>query len=91
MRILEGIEPRAVFEHFEEICRIPHGSGNIQMISDHLVSFARKRQLEYRQDQYGNVIIRKAGSKGYEESAPVILQAHMDMVAVKDEDVEKDN
>ena len=31
-----------------------------------------------------NVIIWKDGSKGYEASEPVILQGHMDMVAVKE-------
>ena len=38
-RKLEGLEPQAVFRHFEEICAIPHGSRNTKAISDYLVAF----------------------------------------------------
>ena len=87
MRVLDGLVPEKVFYYFEEICRIPHGSGNVQKISDYLVDFASERNLEYYQDRLGNVIIIKEASKGYEDSAPVMLQGHMDMVAVKKPDV----
>ena len=39
MRVLENCEPKRVFYYFEEICKIPHGSGNTKQISDYLVSF----------------------------------------------------
>ncbi|MBQ9156430.1 MAG: aminoacyl-histidine dipeptidase [Eubacterium sp.] len=90
MSILEGKQPEKVFHYFEEICSIPHGSENVKQISDYLVDFARQRGLKYRQDEKLNVIIWKEASAGYEDSAPVILQGHMDMVAVKDPDVDKD-
>lgn len=94
MRVWEGLEPEKVFYYFEEICRIPHGSGNIQEISDYLVSFAQERKLEHYQDEIGNVIIIKEASKGYEDHPAVMLQGHMDMVAVKkpgyDIDMEKE-
>lgn len=83
MRFLEQLEPKDVFYYFEEVCRIPHGSGNIRQISDYLAAFARKQNLEHYQDETGNVIIIKEASAGYEDHAPVILQGHMDMVAVK--------
>ena len=81
---LENLQPKEVFKYFEEICRIPHGSHNVQKISDHLVSFAKERNLEYIQDEELNVIIKAPGSAGYEDKEPVILQGHMDMVAVSD-------
>ncbi len=81
----ENLEPREVFHFFEEICRIPHGSGNLQKISDYLVSFAKDRNLEVTQDSELNVIIKAPGSAGYEDKEPVILQGHMDMVAVKED------
>ena len=83
MRVLEGIKPEKVFYYFEEICRIPHGSGNTQEISNYLVSFAKERGLEHYQDALGNVIMIKEASEGYEDARPVMLQGHMDMVAVK--------
>ena len=74
-----------VLKYFKEICSIPHGSYNIKAISDYLVDFAKKRNLEVRQDEVGNVVIKKPASKGYENEAGIIIQGHMDMVAVKKE------
>ncbi len=82
MRVLENLEPKKVFYYFEEICRIPHGSGNVEAISDYLKNFATKRGLEVIQDKIKNIIIIKAASEGYEAEPAVILQGHMDMVAV---------
>ncbi|MCR5268325.1 MAG: aminoacyl-histidine dipeptidase [Lachnospiraceae bacterium] len=83
MRILENLQPEKVFYYFEEICAIPHGSGNTEAISSYVVNFARSKGLTYVSDQLGNVIIYKPASEGYERSAPVILQGHMDMVCEK--------
>lgn len=88
--MLEHLQPKAVFSYFEEICSIPHGSYNIGKISDYLVDFAKQRNLWYTQDNVGNVIIVKEATAGYEDKEPVILQGHMDMVAVKEEDCAKD-
>ena len=77
-------------KYFKEICSIPHGSYNIDKISNYLVDFAKTNGLKYRQDELKNVIIWKGASKGYENEPGIILQGHMDMVAVKDEGVELD-
>ena len=90
MGVLSSLEPKKVFQYFEEICSIPHGSKNVKQISDYLVKFAQDRGLKYRQDDMYNVIIWKDGSAGYENSVPVILQGHVDMVAVKTADCKKD-
>lgn len=86
MRILENLEPQNVFYYFEEICKIPHGSGNTGQISDYLKAFANEHGLYCRQDELNNIIMIKEASKGYEDHEPVLLQGHMDMVAVKDAD-----
>lgn len=80
MAVLENLEPKSVFHFFEQICAIPHGSGNIQAISDWLVRFAEERGLEVHRDQMMNVIIIKEATPGYEQAEPIILQGHMDMV-----------
>lgn len=94
MAVTEGLKPEKVFHYFEEICAIPHGSGNIEALSNYLVEFAKKKGLFCIQDELKNVIIVKEASKGYEEAEPIILQGHMDMVAVKkpeaDIDMRKD-
>lgn len=90
MRVLENCEPKRVFYYFEEICKIPHGSGNIKEISDYLVAFAKDHALDYVQDEMNNVVIYKPASKGYENAPTVIIQGHMDMVCEKRPDVEHD-
>ena len=84
MSVLKGLEPASVFRFFEEICGIPHGSGDTKRISDYCVRFAKERGLEVRQDEFNNVIIREKGTLGYENAAPVMLQGHIDMVCEKE-------
>ncbi|WP_394273479.1 aminoacyl-histidine dipeptidase [Butyricicoccus sp.] len=83
MAVLENLEPKRVFGFFEQMCAIPHGSGNTKAISDWLKAFADARGLEVHQDNMGNVIIIKEASAGYEQAEPVIFQGHMDMVCEK--------
>ncbi|MBD5534009.1 MAG: aminoacyl-histidine dipeptidase [Lachnospiraceae bacterium] len=86
MGVLTGLYPQRVFDYFEELTRIPRGSGNEKAVSDYLVSFAKEHDLFYVQDTANNVIIIKEASAGYETEEPIIMQGHMDMVAVKDAD-----
>ena len=67
MSVLKDLQPERVFYYFEEITKIPHGSGNTKQISDYLVGFARAHGLKYIQDESNNVIIFKDASKGYEK------------------------
>ncbi len=83
---LAGIAPESVFYYFEQLCKIPHGSGNTKAISDFLVSFAREQGIPYIQDELNNVILFGEGTCGMQDHASVILQGHMDMVCEKDAD-----
>ena len=90
MAVLSNLEPKAVFEYFEKLCAVPHGSGNTKIISDLCVGFAKELGLKWRQDELNNVVIWKDAAPGYESAEPVILQGHMDMVCAKTEDCPKD-
>lgn len=83
-----------VFEFFEEISKIPRGSGNTTAIADYLVEFAQKRALDFTRDSADNVIIKKKATAGYEQKPTVIIQGHTDMVLASDEnaniDLQKD-
>ena len=83
-------EPKAVFSIFEAICAIPHGSGNLEAITAYCLRFAQEHGLPATCDDAGNVLIRKPASKGCEDREPVVLQAHLDMVAERAADCEKD-
>lgn len=84
MAILSELEPKAVFRYFEEICGIPHGSGNTEEISNYCVCQAEKKGLKVRQDEKGNVKIWKPGTPGHEAAEPVMIQGHLDMVCEKE-------
>lgn len=90
MAVLDQLEPKKVFQFFEEMCAIPHGSSNTKAVSDWCVDFAKQRGLECYQDASNNVIIIKEATAGYENAEPVILQGHLDMVCEKDPDCKKD-
>lgn len=90
MGVLSNLEPQSVFHYFEEITKIPHGSGNVEQISNFLAAFAEERGLFHIQDAWKNVIIVKEATPGYEKEPTVILQGHMDMVAVKKPDCDID-
>ncbi|MBR0366134.1 MAG: aminoacyl-histidine dipeptidase, partial [Clostridia bacterium] len=90
MGVLTGIEPQKVFDYFETLCSIPHGSGNTKHISDYIASFANEHGFRYIQDEHNNLIIWKNGTDGYENSDTVILQGHIDMVCEKDEELDFD-
>jgi len=83
MGVLSNLEPKEVFEQFEALSQIPRRTYRDEKISDYCVEFAKSHGLEYVQDEVGNVVIYKDGTEGYEDSEPVILQGHMDMVASK--------
>ncbi|MDD3414301.1 MAG: aminoacyl-histidine dipeptidase [Lachnospiraceae bacterium] len=90
MSVCKGYQPEKVFQYFEEICQIPHGSGNLDEISQYLVDFAKKRNLSYTQDESKNVIMIKEASKGYEKYETIMIQGHMDMVCEKNADSKHD-
>ena len=87
---LTDLNPKKVFEFFGELTHIPRGSGNERAVSDYLVEFASKRGLLAYQDEFNNVTILKPATAGMEDKETVIMQAHMDMVCVADDDVKID-
>lgn len=90
MSELSKLEPRTLFKYFDEICHIPHGSGNTDAIAKYCTDFADDHKLQWYRDEANNVIIRKPASKGYENSDTIILQGHIDMVCEKNADVDFD-
>ena len=88
--VINGYEPARVFEIFEELCAIPHGSGNEKGIADYIEKFAKDHKLFVLRDETGNVFLRKNATEGFENTAPIMLQGHMDMVCEKNADSSHD-
>ena len=88
--VVQGYEPKRVFEIFEDLCAIPHGSGNEKGIADYIEKFANSHDLFILRDKTGNVFLRKNATVGYENTNPIMLQGHMDMVCEKNADSNHD-
>ncbi len=84
MGVLTELEPKEVFQYFEEICGIPHPSYQEKKLSDYCVDFAQRHGLEVHQDTLGNIIIVREATAGYETVEPLIIQGHLDMVCEKE-------
>ena len=79
-----------LLHYFEEISSIPRMSYHEDKIARYLVEFAEARGLEYYTDEAHNVLINIGATEGYEDSAPVLLQGHTDMVCQKNDGTEHD-
>ena len=84
------MEPKAVFDIFAQINQVPRPSKHEEKISKWLQDFAAAHGIECVADEAMNVIMRVPATAGYEDHEGVILQAHMDMVAEKDGNVQHD-
>ncbi len=75
-----------VWAFFDEITRIPRPSKHEELIVKYLLDFAAKRGFQTKQDKVGDILMTVPATKGNEDKAPVILQAHVDMVCEKNAD-----
>lgn len=90
MTQLSDLTPNKLWQLFEHICSIPHPSKHEQKISAWIQSWALELGLSVKEDKVGNLIIKKAATKGMEDRQGVILQAHMDMVPQKNANIDHD-
>ncbi len=79
-----------LFRFFEEISAIPRASYKEEKIAEYLCGFAEQRGLEYYRDKANNVLINATATRGHENSPPLLLQGHTDMVCEKNEGVVHD-
>ena len=86
----KNLKPSGVFRYFEEICHVPRPSKNEGKIIAYLQNFGKQHNLETLTDEVGNILIKKPASPGMEACKTVALQAHVDMVCEKNNDVKHD-
>lgn len=87
---LSHLEPKFIWEIFEQICNIPHPSKKEKNLVAYVKQFGENLGLETIIDDVGNVIIRKPATPGYENRKGIILQGHLDMVPQKNSDKNHD-
>ena len=87
---VRDLEPKTLWNHFADLNAVPRASKKEERVIQFMIDFARKHQLEASKDAVGNVLIRKPGSKGYEDRPVVVMQSHLDMVHQKNTDTDFD-
>lgn len=81
--VTEGYEPADVLRFFEDISRIPRGSGNERAVAEYIYNWGKDLGLDAYKDRFNNVVLKKKGSAGCEDLPPIMLQGHTDIVCVK--------
>lgn len=84
------LQPSIVWEYFKQVLEIPRPSKKEEKIIKYLLKFGNDHNLETIQDEIGNVLIRKQGTKGMENKKWVVMQSHIDMVCEKNSDKDFD-
>ncbi len=86
MKEIKDLEPKEVWQIFDQMLQIPRPSKHEEKIQEWAVSFGKGLGLETIKDEAGNVIIRKPATPGMENKKGVVLQGHLDMVPQKNND-----
>lgn len=87
---LEQLEPQWIWQHFVALNAVPRPSKKEAQVIAFMKDFGNRLGLEMSQDAVGNLMIKKPASAGYENRQTVVLQAHLDMVCQKNQDVDFD-
>lgn len=87
---VKDLKPELIWECFDAVTKIPRPSCHEDKIREFLLNFAADHEIEAKTDKVGNVVMKRPATAGCENAPTVILQAHMDMVAEKNSDVEHD-
>lgn len=88
--VLTALKPELLWKHFEAICSIPHPSDHEQALIEYIIDFAKKHNFDYAQDNFGNLVVRKPATPGFENKKTIVLQGHLDMVPEKNNDTVHD-
>ncbi|HPF41758.1 MAG TPA: aminoacyl-histidine dipeptidase [Phycisphaerae bacterium] len=84
------LEPKAVWEIFAGMTRVPRPSKKETLIQKHFCDFAEKHGLKYKHEPVGNIIIEVPATPGHENAPITVLQGHLDMVPEKNRDTQHD-
>ena len=79
-----------LWNQFEGICSVPHPSGHLDAMREHIIGVAKENGLIPEVDEAGNVLVRIPASFGKENCPVVVLEAHMDMVPQCNSDKQHD-
>ena len=80
---ITDLEPKLVWQCFDEITQVPRPTHHLDKMREFLVGWAERHNIAVKTDEVGNVMMSKGATPGHENAPTVILQGHQDMVAEK--------
>ena len=86
----KGLEPSILWQRFYEITQVPRPSKKEGKILTHMRNLFKELNISFKEDEVGNIVASIPATKGYENSATVILQGHVDMVCEKNKETKHD-
>ena len=87
---IKDLQPKAVWENFYGLTRVPRPSKHEGKVQDYLLGWGKEHGVDVKKDDTGNIIFTVPATPGYENRKGVIMQAHMDMVPQKTADTKHD-
>ena len=87
---IRELNPKAIWENFYLLTQVPRPSGHLEKVQQFLLTWAEERGIEAWKDGAENIVMRKPATPGYENRQTAVLQAHMDMVPQKLDEVAHD-
>ena len=87
---LQNISPEILWKNFSKLNTVPRPSKKEERVIAFIKNFGENLGLSTSVDKTGNVLIKKPATKGMEDRKTIILQAHLDMVCQKNNDVDFD-
>ena len=87
---VRALEPKAIWNYFADLNAVPRPSKKEEKVRKFIRDFGKSLQLEVAEDKVGNIVIKKQASPGFENRKKVVLQAHLDMVCQKNNEVDFD-
>lgn len=87
---IEGLTPNLIWEQFYGISQVPRPSKKEEKVREYLRNFATTNNIDFKEDEVGNIVMFVPATKGYENAPTVVLQGHIDMVCEKNKDTEHD-
>ncbi len=78
--VLRGLEPRALWRHFDELTKIARPSRHEEPVIEHVRAWAARNGFELRHDAARNLVVRVPATAGRDSAPALVLQGHLDMV-----------
>ena len=87
-QVLRDLEPKIVWEIFEEITKVPRPSKKEEKIRQWLKKWAKENNINsIKEDSVGNILLSVEATPECKNYPTLVMQAHMDMVCQKEPEV----